>query len=93
MPLSFAPCMHVLQVLCTQATVQAVDEAKLAGRSLWRVSSTVFGHVASDQTLTPLGHFAVQPGAARQYPPVTAGAQVQQELDAIRLSSNTGSLQ
>ncbi|KAK9798152.1 hypothetical protein WJX73_010774 [Symbiochloris irregularis] len=79
--------MH--EVLCTQATVRAMNEAKAAGRSLWRVSSTVFGHVASDRILVPLGPFALQPGAASQYPQVAAGAQVQQELDAIRLSSNT----
>ncbi len=24
----------------------------------WRISSTVFGHIASDQLLQPLGHFA-----------------------------------
>jgi hypothetical protein len=40
------PCS---QVVCTDATLAAVTAARQAGRSLWRVSSTVFGHIASDQ--------------------------------------------
>ena len=50
----------------------------------WRVSSTVFGHVASDAVLRPLGRFAGREGAAR-YPPVAAGEFVSRELEAIRL--------
>ena len=50
----------------------------------WRVSSTVFGHAASDATLCPLGRFAASPDAAL-YPPVKAGAFVSRELEAIRL--------
>ena len=63
-----------------------MEAARAAGRPLWRVSSTVFGHIASDQVLSPVGHFADLPTAAH-YLPIKAGEQVQKELDAIRLSS------
>uniref|UniRef100_A0A383VB58 Isopenicillin N synthase-like Fe(2+) 2OG dioxygenase domain-containing protein n=1 Tax=Tetradesmus obliquus TaxID=3088 RepID=A0A383VB58_TETOB len=91
--------MH--EVLVTDATVASVAAAKAAGRSTWRVSSTVFSHIASDQLLQPLGRFAQQPGAALRYPatpaglqqpgaaqryPATpAGLQVQRELEVIQL--------
>jgi hypothetical protein len=96
-----------------------------AGARGWRVSSTVFAHVASDQTLEPLLPFAeaARVGAAaaagtqgggkenaavgggeaaaedggggddeeaawrRRYAPVKAGAQVQAELEAIKLAA------
>lgn len=75
--------MH--EVLVTDATVASIAEAKAAGRSTWRVSSTVFSHIASDQLLQPLGHFAQQPGAAQRYPATPAGLQVQRELEVIQL--------
>lgn len=46
------------EVILTQA---AADRAKVAvesGRPPWRVSSTLFSHINSDQTLEPLGWFA-----------------------------------
>lgn len=76
--------MH--EVVCTEATLAAVDAARKAGRPLWRVSSTVFGHIASDQMLTPLGPFKT-PTAASRYPAQTAGAFVQRELEDIRLKA------
>lgn len=36
------------------------------------MSSTVFGHIASDELLQPLGHFAT-PEALKIYPPTKAG--------------------
>mgnify|MGYP001807956852 CR=1 FL=1 len=66
----------------TEATAAAVAAARAAGRSCWRVSSTLFSHAASDVVLQPLGPFA---GAAagdgdgdgvEQYPPIKAGQQV-----------------
>lgn len=77
-----ATAAAVLQVVVTDATVSAVAAAKAAGHCCWRVSSTVFAHIASDQVLQPLGHFAA---AEEQYPPTPAGLQVQRELEAIRL--------
>jgi len=48
--------MH--EVVFSPSTAQAVEAAKLAGRCTWRISSTLFAHVASDRVLKPLGHFA-----------------------------------
>ena len=75
--------MHA-QVICTEGTQAAVKAARATGRSTWRISSTVFGHVQSDQILQPLGHFA-QTAAAADYPHIAAGTFVQQELEAINL--------
>ena len=75
-----------LQVVCTDATRAAVERARAQGRPLWRVSSTVFAHVASDEVLAPLGAFADRP-AAGAYPPTPAGLQVQRELEAIQLKA------
>jgi isopenicillin N synthase-like dioxygenase len=72
------------EVVVTEATRAAADKAAAEGRSLWRVSSTVFAHVASARELRPLGRFAAAPGAA-EYPPTPAGRQVQAELEAISL--------
>lgn len=72
------------QVVCTEATRAAVDRMAVEGRQLWRVSSTVFAHIASDVLLEPVGKFAQQ-GTESKYKPVLAGDFVQQELEAIRL--------
>ena len=74
--------MH--EVLHTQQTLAAAEAAQRAGRSLWRVSSTLFAHVASDQILRPLGGFA-ESEAADAYPPTPAGAYVESELSVIKL--------
>lgn len=58
----------------------------LQGKSLWRVSSTLFSHIASDNILEPLGKFATDE-ALQQYPPIKAGHHVQAELKAINLKS------
>lgn len=75
----------LLQVVVTSDTQAAMAAAQAAGSSTWRVSSTVFAHIASDVTLQPLGHFATSPEAAQAYPSIAAGLQVQRELEAIRL--------
>jgi len=72
------------EVVVSDHTIAAVEDAKKAGRSLWRVSSTLFGHIASDNVLQPVGHFATKESLAK-YPPTKAGKQVQAELDAIKL--------
>ena len=70
----------------------ATEAARAKGQSLWRVSSTVFGHVASHQLLRPLGvHFPGLPSASR-YPAITAGDYVEQELSAIALKVSDGPL-
>jgi isopenicillin N synthase-like dioxygenase len=82
---------HVLagfhEVVVTDKTVESIEAARKAKKSLWRVSSTLFGHIASDNTLQPLGNFASEE-TAKHYPATKAGAQVQQELDAIKLGKD-----
>jgi isopenicillin N synthase-like dioxygenase len=90
--LEYATAGHALagfhEVVVDGHTEAAVAAARAAGRSLWRISSTVFLHFASDATLAPLGDFARAPGAAEAYPPVLVGQQVAAELRAIALSSD-----
>ncbi|BBM98419.1 hypothetical protein MPTK1_1g13360 [Marchantia polymorpha subsp. ruderalis] len=74
--------MH--EVVVTDKTLAAVEAARKEGRSLWRVSSTVFGHIAYDAVLQPLGHFADAP-RAHLYSPIVAGEYVKSELSVIKL--------
>eukprot|EP00002_Diphylleia_rotans_P021080 TRINITY_DN40_c0_g1_i1.p2 TRINITY_DN40_c0_g1~~TRINITY_DN40_c0_g1_i1.p2 ORF type:complete len:347 (+),score=50.24 TRINITY_DN40_c0_g1_i1:52-1092(+) len=73
------------EVVVTDATLAALQEAKAAGRSQWRISSTLFAHIASDNLLQPLAPFK-SPQADADYPPTYAGDQVQAELEAINLA-------
>lgn len=77
--------MH--EVVVTERTIDAIKLATQQNRSLWRVSSTLFAHIASDAVLKPLGHFAESPLAAR-YPSMCAGEFVEQELAIINLKGN-----
>eukprot|EP00897_Mesotaenium_endlicherianum_P007660 jgi/Mesen1/6922/ME000358S06248 len=77
--------MH--EVVVTDSTLAAAEAARRRNGSLWRVSSTVFGHVASDAELEPLGHFA-QSESAHRYPRILAGKFVEAELAAINLRQN-----
>jgi len=80
---------HVLagfhEVVVNEAALAAAEAAKAAGRSLWRISSTLFGHIASNESLAPIAHFKNEPTAAN-YPEITAGEQVLGELKAISLA-------
>jgi len=79
---------HVLagfhEVVVADATLTAIAKAKEEKKSLWRVSSTLFSHIASDHTLQPLGKFATEENL-KNYPPTKSGKQVQAELDMIDL--------
>lgn len=77
--------MH--EVVVTNRTIDAIKLASQHNRSLWRVSSTLFAHIASDAVLKPLGHFAQSPLASK-YPPIPAGEFVEQELAVINLKGN-----
>jgi isopenicillin N synthase-like dioxygenase len=57
------------EVIVTDATVKKIQERQQAGKSLWRVSSTLFGTINSDQILQPLAQFAT-PESLAQYPPI-----------------------
>jgi len=77
------------EVVVTPETLQAIEKAQAEHRSLWRVSSTLFSHIASDQELRPLGNFGNNQDAVKTYPPVLAGHQVEEELRLIMLASPT----
>ncbi|KAK9017690.1 hypothetical protein V6N11_000696 [Hibiscus sabdariffa] len=79
--------MH--EVVVTKRTIEAIKLATERNHSLWRVSSTLFAHIASDAMLKPLGHFAESPLASK-YPPICAGDFVEQELAVINLKGNKG---
>lgn len=75
----------MLQVVVTKDSLAAINAARAAGRPQWRVSSTVFAHIASDQMLAPLAHFATA-DADEKYPRVAAGEFVERELQKIQLA-------
>jgi hypothetical protein len=71
-------------------TVDTIARRRQEGKSLWRVSSTLFGHVQSDQVLEPLAPFdRTVPGAHVRFPPILAGDQVTAELRAIDLDKSS----
>jgi isopenicillin N synthase-like dioxygenase len=74
------------EVVVAPETLQTIEKAKAAGKSLWRVSSTLFSHVASDKTLQPIPQLA-SPEAKDKYPPILAGKQVELELSKIKLAA------
>ena len=78
------------EVVVSEQTVKEIEKASQIGRSLWRVSSTLFSHIASDRILQPLGPFAT-PGTLMKYPPITAGAHLIGELTAVRLNNTSNS--
>ena len=79
---------HVLagfhEVVVTPLTVEVMKTRKAANKSMWRVSSTLFGHIQSDQILTPLPPFDT-PEALAKWSAIPAGEQVRNELMAINL--------
>ena len=90
--MEYATGGHVLagfhEVVITPETQIVIDrkekEHKGNTSKLWRVSSTLFSHIASDQILQPLGKFMTEE-AVREYPPVKTGDFVQEELNSIAL--------
>lgn len=89
MQAEYATGGHVLagfhEVVVQPKTIEAIEAATKAKKSLWRISSTCFTHFASDKTLQPMGKFADLEGAKEKYPPIKVGKQVQKELEAIQL--------
>jgi hypothetical protein len=73
--------MH--EVICSDATVKAVERAKEAGKSCWRVSSTVFAHISPSVVLKPI---AGNVGATEEYQPITTQDYVEGELKLIKLA-------
>lgn len=73
------------EVVVAPETLPVIERKRKEGESLWRVSSTLFGHIASDNILGPVGHFADSENAI-DYPPMLTGDHVQSELKAIALA-------
>lgn len=75
------------EVVCVPEALEAARRARARGRPAWRVSSTVFSHLASDSLLEPLDVFAT-PQARAAYPPILTGEKVQKDLQAISLAAS-----
>lgn len=63
------------EVVINSDTTKVISQRKEQGKSLWRVSSTLFGHIQSDQMLEPLHHFRNEI-SEQKFPPILAGNQV-----------------
>lgn len=72
------------EVIVHDATRKVIEKKIEQKQSLWRVSSTCFGHIQSDQVLEPLAPFDTA-AAKEKYPPIKTGNQVMKELQAIAL--------
>nr|CAG8610824.1 15143_t:CDS:2 [Entrophospora candida] len=73
------------EVVVTEDTIKVIENAKKIrpNRPLWRVSSTFFLHIASDNILKPIEPF-FKPNTSL-YPPILTGNQVKHELDLTEL--------
>ena len=72
------------EVVVTEETIKAAEKAKAEGRSLWRVSSTMFSSIRYDEILKPLDIFKNSKDY-NKYPPILTSDQVEAELKAIEL--------
>lgn len=73
------------EVVATEELARRVADACATGdEQPWRVSTTLFGHMNSDDMLEPLGLFADSPHAAN-YPPMRVGDQVAREINRLQL--------
>ena len=74
-------------MICTTETLDAAHKAERSGRSTWRISSTVFSQLASDEVLEPLPLFRSE-RSALEYPAMPVGAFVESELQYINLMAS-----
>jgi isopenicillin N synthase-like dioxygenase len=75
------------EVIVTQKTLEQVERARALGRPLWRISSTLFSHVASDNNLRVLyGTQEEKRIAQEKYNDILAGDFVSRELEYIKLA-------
>jgi isopenicillin N synthase-like dioxygenase len=75
------------EVAVVDQTIPAIERQKAAKRPLWRISSTLFFHIASDNFLDPLFQFRNEE-TLKKYRKQTAGDQVREELGFIKLANN-----
>ena len=75
------------EVVIVPETLQAMTRQSAKCRPLWRTSSTLFFHLASDNVLEPIGTFRSSQ-ALKNYPSQFVGIQVQKELGFLKLSQN-----
>lgn len=73
--------MH--EVVVSEETAQAARKARESKRATWRVSSTLFAHMGSDESLAPL---LANGGKEKNYEDVKAGDHVANELKEIELA-------
>lgn len=73
------------EVVVSKDITRIIAERKAANKSLWRVSSTLFGHIQSDQILEPLGQFKTE-DSLNKFPPILAGDQVTAATDSSALA-------
>jgi len=71
------------EVVVNDKTLEGIENAKKENRSLWRISSTLFIHIASDEILRPLLPCDNQ----EKFPQIYAGNQVANELKVISLDA------
>jgi len=71
------------EVVVNAKTLETIERAKKENQCLWRISSTVFVHIASDKILQPLLPCALD--TEKIFPPILAGDQVANELKVIKL--------
>jgi isopenicillin N synthase-like dioxygenase len=84
------------EVIHNEQTAAAVDKAQAEGRSLWRVSSTLFGHIRTNVELEPLRELEAFYGpdveAVRaKYPRILTDEFVMNELREISLLGESAS--
>lgn len=75
------------EVAVNETTVSQIKIQSEKGRPLWRISSTLFFHVASDNYIEPLCHFR-NDLSMKTYPKIQAGEQVRKELEFIKLAQS-----
>jgi len=76
------------EVIYNEKTKAAMEEAKKAGRSTWRISSTMFTHLKHDTDCTPLPEIShlFDPGMSlAQYGNKTANDILMEELKATNM--------
>jgi len=74
------------EVIVSSETIEVIKKRKEEGKILWRVSSTLFSHVSSDEYLYPLSGLETDENL-KLYPKTLAGDQVTEELKLIKLSN------